>query len=122
MSFYKTISVLKKINGNYVKIWETPITISGDYLTIKIKDLFNDDNKEILVSCLCGARSTSLFVYKWEGNSAKLLGKFIGDAIVGGIFVKKDEIIEEQYENINYYKWNGREYKLYKKVATGRHW
>lgn len=108
------VTVLRKEKGIYKEIWtSTPVTwIDAAYFGIQVRNL--KDRTEILVSYMAGMRGTGLFIYKWEGNSASLVGNFSGDVLQGGVQVNDNRIIENQYNKINYYSWNGKEYKLYK--------
>ncbi|MEW6104322.1 MAG: hypothetical protein AB1630_11015 [bacterium] len=128
--------ILKKVKGRYIKQWETEI--GGTRCRVEdIRDINNDSQKEIIVTCNVGMRiAMAIHIYSWNGVSGSLItpylvassGFYPPDDIKDLDGDKIDEIIVSQNisaleggpvpagTQIETYKWNLKErmYKLWK--------
>ena len=111
------VSVLRKENNTYKKICETPVNKSGGK-DFKIVTRNLKDHKEILISFVNARQETVLFVYNWGNNLVTLVGNFKGVKCKGDIEIDNEEIIEHGGGYVNYYKWDGNKYTMYKTENT----
>lgn len=117
------LTVLKaNKEGKMILVWKSP-DISSDRSSIQEpEDLTNDGKKEILFYRAPGNAGGPLDIYSWNGDSASLIGQFDSnsefkdldsDGIKEIISYGRAHAGETSVAN-EFYKWDGKNYKLYK--------